>query len=52
MSLFESGKDNLANEFKELLAKNSQTIAPGVILEVVASNEGTRFFVYSLILLK
>jgi len=39
MSLFETGKDNLANEFKELLAKHSQTLSPSYILEAVSVND-------------
>lgn len=40
MSLFETGKDNLANEFKDLLAKHSQTLSPSYVLEAVSTNDG------------
>ena len=43
MSLFETGKDNLANEFKELLAKHSQTLSPSYILEAVSVNDGMAY---------
>jgi len=39
MSLFETGKDNLTNEFKELLAKHSQTLSPPYILEAISVND-------------
>jgi hypothetical protein len=40
MSLFETGKDNLINEFKEHLAKHSQTIPPITVLDALATDEG------------
>lgn len=39
MSLFETGKDNLINEFKEHLAKHSQTIPPISVLDALATDE-------------
>ena len=44
MSLFETGKDNLINEFKEHLAKHSQTIPPISVLDALATDEG--FFLF------
>lgn len=41
MSLFETGKDNITSEFKEHLAKHSQTIPPVVILEALSNDEGS-----------
>ena len=40
MSLFETGKDNLSNEFKEMLAKHSQTLSPSYVLEAISANDG------------
>ena len=40
MSLFEKGKDSLINDFKEHLAKHSQTIQPITVLDALASDEG------------
>ena len=40
MSLFETGKDNIISEFKDHLAKHSQTIPPIAILEALANDDG------------
>lgn len=40
MSLFETGKDNIISEFKEHLAKHSQTIPATALLEALANDEG------------
>ena len=40
MSLFETGKDNIISEFKENLAKHSQTIPAIAVLEALANDEG------------
>lgn len=40
MSLFEAGKDNIISEFKENLAKHSQTIPPNAILEALSNEDG------------
>nr|CAH0105357.1 unnamed protein product [Daphnia galeata] len=39
MSLFETGKDNIISEFKENLAKHSQTIPAIAVLEALANDE-------------
>lgn len=47
MSLFETGKDNIINEFKENLAKHSQTIPPIAILDALANDDGSIIFLDS-----
>ena len=44
MSLFETGKDSLISEFKEHLAKHSQTIPAITVLDALTNDEGTPLF--------
>lgn len=48
MSLFETGKDNLINEFKEDLAKHSMSIPPITVLDALAADEGFHAFFFFL----
>ena len=40
MSLFETGKDMLVHEFKELLVKHSKAVPPAIIIRVISNEEG------------
>lgn len=40
MSLFETGKDNLISDFKEHLAKHSQTMQAITVMDAIAAEEG------------
>lgn len=40
MSLFETGRDNLENQFKEYLAKHSQPLSGNILVDAVNSDEG------------
>lgn len=49
MSLFDTGKDNIISEFKENLAKHSQTIPPITILEAISTDEGNLCYSFDMI---
>lgn len=44
MSLFETGRDNLLNQFKEYLTKHSQPLSGNILLDAVNNDEGENNF--------